>query len=47
LHVAWIYHAGNIAGGMQETPIVVDGVIYSITGGNRVAAIDAKTRKEI
>jgi alcohol dehydrogenase (cytochrome c) len=32
---------------MQETPIVVDGVIYSITGGNRVAAIDAKTGREI
>jgi alcohol dehydrogenase (cytochrome c) len=47
LHVAWIYHAGNIAGGMRETPIAADGVIYSATGGNRVAAIDAKTGKEI
>ncbi|HEY4040731.1 MAG TPA: PQQ-binding-like beta-propeller repeat protein [Rhodopila sp.] len=47
LHVAWINQAGDIAGGMQETPIVVDGVIYSISGSNRVAAIDAKTGKEI
>jgi alcohol dehydrogenase (cytochrome c) len=47
LHVAWINQAGDIAGGMQETPIVVDGVIYSISGSNRVAAIDAKRGKQI
>jgi glucose dehydrogenase len=32
---------------MQETPIVIDGVIYSMTAGSRVAAIDARTGKEI
>ena len=32
---------------MQETPIVIEGVIYSITAGSRVAAIDARTGKEI
>jgi alcohol dehydrogenase (cytochrome c) len=47
LHVAWIYQAGDISGGMQETPIVIDGIIYSITAGNRVAAIDGKSGTEI
>lgn len=47
LHVAWIHQAGDITGGMQETPIVINGVIYSITAGNRVVAIDAKTGNEI
>jgi alcohol dehydrogenase (cytochrome c) len=47
LHVAWIYQAGDISGGMQETPIVIDGIIYSITAGNRVAAIDGRTGNEI
>ena len=47
LHVAWIYQGGDLTGGMQETPIVIDGVIYSMTAGSRVAAIDARTGKEI
>jgi alcohol dehydrogenase (cytochrome c) len=47
LKVAWIHHGGDITHGIQETPIVVDGVIYSITANNRVAAIDAKTGRDI
>ena len=47
LKVAWIAHGPDITSGIQETPIVVDGVVYSITAGNRVAAIDAKTGKDI
>jgi alcohol dehydrogenase (cytochrome c) len=47
LKVAWIHQGGDITMGIQETPIVVDGVVYSITAGNRVAAIDAKTGAEI
>jgi alcohol dehydrogenase (cytochrome c) len=47
LKVAWIHQGGDITHGIQETPIVVDGVIYSITAGNRVAAIDAKTGTDI
>src|SRR6516165_10828881 len=47
LKVAWIHQGGDITMGIQETPIVIDGVIYSITAGNRVAAIDAKTGTEI
>ncbi len=47
LHVAWVHQGGDLTGGMQETPIVIDGVIYSMTAGSRVAAIDARTGKEI
>src|SRR5713101_4754933 len=47
LKVAWIHQGGDITHGIQETPIVIDGVIYSITAGNRVAALDAKTGKDI
>src|SRR5215831_17944 len=47
LKVAWIHQAGDITHGTQETPIVIDAVIYSISAGNRVAAIDAKTGKDI
>jgi alcohol dehydrogenase (cytochrome c) len=47
LKVAWIHQGGDITHGIQETPIVVDGVIYSITANNRVAAIDAKTGRDI
>jgi alcohol dehydrogenase (cytochrome c) len=47
LKVAWIHQGGDITHGIQETPIVIDGVVYSITAGNRVAALDGKTGKEI
>ena len=47
LSVAWIAHGGNITMGNQQTPIVIDGVIYSITSGNRVAALDGKTGQQI
>ena len=29
------------------TPLAIDGVIYSISAGNRVAALDAKTGQEV
>jgi alcohol dehydrogenase (cytochrome c) len=47
LKVAWIHQAGDITHGIQETPIVIDGVVYSITANNRVAAIDATTGKDL
>src|SRR6202023_1370102 len=43
LSVAWIAHGGDITMGLQETPIVIDGVIYSISSGDKVAALDGKT----
>src|ERR1700738_1287261 len=47
LSVAWIAHGGNITMGIQETPIAIDGVIYSITARNRVAALDGQTGQEL
>ena len=46
LSVAWIAQGGDITMGIQETPIVIDGVIYSITSGNKVAALDGKTGQQ-
>src|SRR5215472_13738823 len=47
LSVAWIAHGGDITMGIQETPLAIDGVIYSITSGDRVAALDGKTGQEL
>jgi glucose dehydrogenase len=44
--VAWIAHGGDITVGIQETPLAIDGVIYSITAGNRVA-LDGQTGQEL
>jgi alcohol dehydrogenase (cytochrome c) len=41
LKVAWIHQPGNITHGLQATPIVIDGVMYSISADNNVWAIDA------
>jgi len=46
LSVAWIAQGGDITMGYQATPLAIDGVIYTITAGNRVAALDGKTGKE-
>jgi alcohol dehydrogenase (cytochrome c) len=47
LSVAWIAQGGDITMGIQETPLAIDGVIYSITSGNRVAALDGRTGQEL
>jgi alcohol dehydrogenase (cytochrome c) len=43
LQVAWIAQGGDITMGLQETPLVIDGVVYSISSGDKVAALNAKT----
>lgn len=43
LHVAWIHQPGVITHGLQATPIVVDGVMYTIAADNNVFALDAAT----
>ena len=47
LHVAWIHQPGTVTHGLQATPIVVDGVMYSIAADNNVFALDAATGKVI
>ncbi|HEX4986089.1 MAG TPA: PQQ-binding-like beta-propeller repeat protein [Burkholderiales bacterium] len=43
---AWIYQSG-VSATFQATPIVVDGVMYLSMPFNHVAAIDAKTGREL
>ena len=45
MHVAWIHQPGNITHGLQATPIVIDGVMYTISADNNVFALDAATGK--
>lgn len=47
LKVVWIHQAGDITGGLEATPIVIGGVIYTISANNRVQAIDGASGKEI
>lgn len=39
----WTFQTGDYEGGLQVTPIVIDGVMYLSTSRNRVFALDAKT----
>jgi alcohol dehydrogenase (cytochrome c) len=44
---AWAFSTGDIAGGLQVTPIVVDGVLYLSSSNNHVFAMDAATGREL
>jgi alcohol dehydrogenase (cytochrome c) len=45
LKVAWVHQPGTITHGLQATPIVIDGVMYTIAPDNNVFALDAATGK--
>jgi alcohol dehydrogenase (cytochrome c) len=47
LQPAWVFQTGDYVGGLQATPIVVNGVIYVSTSHNRIFAIDGATGREI
>src|ERR1700691_4489910 len=44
LHLAWKFDTGQ-SGGLETTPIVVDGVLYAFTPTQQVIALDAATGK--
>jgi quinoprotein glucose dehydrogenase len=46
LTVAWTYDSGE-KGGLQTSPIIVDGVLYAYTPSQKVIALDAATGKLI
>src|SRR5215831_5852444 len=46
LHVAWTYDSGE-QGGLQTSPLVVDGVLYGITPTQKIFAVDAATGKAL
>jgi len=43
----WAFQTGMNEGGLQSTPIVIDGVMYLSSSGNRVFGIDAATGREL
>src|SRR5262249_48527593 len=47
LALAWSYELGPGGGSQQATPLYSDGVLYTVTNWSIVAAVDAKTGKEI
>jgi quinoprotein glucose dehydrogenase len=46
LRVAWTYDSGE-QGGLQTSPLVVDGALYGITPTQKIFAVDAATGKEL
>ncbi len=46
LGLAWSYEVGHGGGGQEATPLVHNGVIFSITQWSVVFAVDARTGKE-
>lgn len=47
LKVAWTYHSGNKAGGLESTPLVIDGKMYITTPSQELISLDASTGKEL
>jgi glucose dehydrogenase len=46
LAVAWTYDTKE-EGGLETSPIIVDGVLYGITPAQKIFALDAATGKEL
>jgi quinoprotein glucose dehydrogenase len=46
LRVAWTYDTGE-QGGLQTSPLVVDGVLFGITPTQKIFAVDAASGKEL
>src|ERR1700749_1479628 len=47
LALAWSYELGSGGGTQQATPLYSNGVLYTVTNWSIVAAVNAKTGKEI
>jgi len=43
----WMFHTGELRGGLNSTPIVVDGVMYLMGPMNRVFALNAATGEKL
>ena len=43
LELAWIWQSQATPGGHQSTPLVVDGILYTVEAPNNVVALDAAT----
>src|SRR5688572_24452494 len=47
LQMAWIWQSQSAPGGFQATPLVVDGVMYTVQAPNDVVALEAATGRVI
>jgi quinoprotein glucose dehydrogenase len=51
LRVAWVYHSGDASAGktttIENTPVVVDGVMYLTSADRKLVALDATTGREL
>lgn len=47
LEMAWIWQTQSFPGGFQATPLVVDGVLYTVQAPNDVVALEAATGRVI
>ncbi len=47
LEIAWTYDSGEGPGGTQAQPLVVSGVLYTVTPHHNVVALDAANGKQI
>src|SRR5262245_44764920 len=47
LALAWSYELGPGGGSQQTNPLYSNGILYTVTNWSIVAAVDAKTGKEI
>jgi len=44
---AWAFQTGDYDGGLQVTPLVIDGIMYLSTSRNHIYALDAATGREL
>lgn len=47
LRVAWVHQPGTVDGGLQSTPLAIDGVVYYSSSYNRVFAVDGATGRKL
>ena len=47
LEVAWVYNSGEVQGTMYTSPLVIDGVLYSLSPKLIAFALDAATGEEL
>src|SRR5262245_20569920 len=43
----WAFQTGKVEGGLNATPVVVDGIMYLIASENRVFALNAETGERL
>ena len=46
LKVAWTYHSGNMTGGIECTPLAINGIVYITTPAQEIIALDATNGTE-